>query len=85
MINYRPRRASILWSLKDTRKYETVEEMKQSIAEEFTRFIRYFENTNVRIFAEDIELRSAGRHEFFGLKNCSDIFLYGKYIGYCGE
>lgn len=84
-INYKPQRASMLWELKDIKVFDSIEKMKQHIAEEETKFDRFI-GKNANHKPADVELREKSKFDsIMGWKNCCDVVVNGKTVGYCGE
>ena len=71
--------------MKDSLSFASVEEMKAHIADERNRYNRFM-GKNETYNADDIELvRHIDFDERTGWRNCCEIVLNGKKIGYCGE
>ena len=85
-INFRPKRDSLLWELKGIQSFDSLEHMKAYVADEQTQFAMAIRNQNRRYSPEDVELHGLREFEHCtGWKNCYDIVLEGKTVGYCGE
>ena len=72
MVRYTPKMGSPLWERKSQVSFETVEEMKNFIAERATAF-RRFAGADVCYDSSDVVL------------NGSRIMMDGMMVGYCGE
>jgi len=84
-INYRPVRMSISWELKDSRVFDSIEEMKAYIVNEKNKFYHYIGSKKVCRLV-DVKLEKPCDYDrFTGWKNCFDIVLNGETVGHCGE
>ena len=72
MVRYTPNLGSTSWNMKSESFFETVEEMKQFIAERVTVY-RRFAGKNVDYSPSDVVLQNG------------KILLDGLMVGYCGE
>lgn len=85
IINYRPIRINLSWELKEMVAFDSISEMKAQIADERNRYNRFI-GKNLRYKPEDVEL--INHFEFdkrTGWKNCCEVVIDGKKVGYCGE
>ena len=83
MIKYMPNLDSMLWSRKSQEYFDTIEDLKDSITNQRTKFCRIVGKD--RSFApEDVELYS-DRDYFYGWTNYHSVVIDGITIGYCGE
>lgn len=84
-INYRPIRFCISWEMKDMMTFGSVADMKKHIADERNRINRFIGKDDT-CGADDIQLINRVDHDrTTGWKNCFDVVVDGKTIGYCGE
>lgn len=78
IIHYRPKMDSQLWELKSILPFYSIEEMLIHIANE--------NSIHGKIKPNDIMFRRKnGSMDVAGWKNCFDVVLNGKTVGYCGE
>lgn len=84
-IKFRPKMSSTLWEMKSIQSFDSLDHMKAYIADEQTRFSAAL-NGAQQYSQDDVELRGLREVEqCTGWKNCYDIVLAGKTVGYCGE
>ena len=83
-INYRPVRISLSWEMKDMLVFDSIDEMKSHIVEEQNKFNR-FVGKGETFGADDVEIKSVGHDKRIGWKNCCEIVMNGRTVGYCGE
>lgn len=85
-INYRPKRHSLSWEMKDSQRFDNMDDMLAFVINERNIFARYVGSRVCDYKKSDIELRERCKFEqLTGWKNCYDIILNGNVIGYCGE
>ena len=83
-IQFRPKKTLSLWEFKSTLAFDSVTDMKHHIAEEQNKFYNYIGKKNKIFNTNDVVLVEQ-KYKLFDLKNCYDIVLDGKTVGYCGE
>ena len=84
-ILYRPYRKTISSSFKSMQTFDSIDDLKQSVADEQTRISRFIGKDTVFTPA-DVEIRSLKEKDIYGgWKNYSSVFLAGRPVGYCGE
>ena len=84
-ILYRPLYRNISLSFKSMQTFETIDALKQAVAEEQTRISRFIGKDTVFTPA-DVEIRSLNKKDLFGgWKNYSSVVIAGRSVGYCGE
>ena len=84
-IFYRPHRQTISGSFKSMQTFDSIDELKRSVADEQTRISRFIGKETVFTPA-DVEIRSLNEKDIFGgWKNYSSVVLAGRSVGYCGE
>jgi len=84
-IHFRPKLGSTMWEMKSIQSFESLDILKAYIADEQTRFSAAL-NGAQQYSQDDVELHGLREVEqCTGWKNCYDIVLAGKTVGYCGE
>ena len=84
-IFYRPHRQTISGSFKSMQTFDSIDALKQSVADEQTRISRFIGKETVFTPA-DVEIRALNEKDIFGgWKNYSSVVLAGRSVGYCGE
>lgn len=84
-VKFRPVRSTLSWEFKDMRIFDSLMHLKDFVVEEQNKFNKFI-GKKAQYAAEDVEL--INRKDFDGLsgwKNCFDVSIGGKRIGYCGE
>ena len=84
VIYYRPYRKTFTASYKDMQIFSSIEEMKQAVADEYTRF-KHFVGKSIVYSPDDVEIIDDCTDYYAGWKNCRSVVLDGKAVGYCGE
>ena len=86
MIHYTDKLDSALWMRKCQEVFETIEEMKQFVADARTRFNYSVERPCKIYTTDDVSLEYIGdcRH-WLGIDKCSKVLVDGEVVGYCGE
>jgi len=84
-IYYRPVCGSLIWEMKSICTFDSIDSMKAYVAEERTKHARYIGDPD-RYYPCDVQLLDPRpKDNITGWKNCFDIVLDGKTVGYCGE
>ena len=84
-IYYRPVCGSLLWEMKSICTFDSIDSMKVYVAEEKNKHARYIGDSD-RYYPCDVQLLDPRpKDNITGWKNCFDIVLNGKTVGYCGE
>ena len=84
-VYFRPDHSSVLWSFKGTKKYPSMDALKQAIAEEQTRFSRFI-GRSAAYTPDDVQIVAKDHADYLGgWKNYSSVLVGGKTVGYCGE
>lgn len=84
-VYFRPLRFCLSWEMKDSVTFDSVESMKNFIADEQNRLC-HFIGKDVQYDPADVELqRKEDYDRRTGWRNCFDVVLDGKTVGYCGE
>ena len=85
-IKYRPDRATVSLSFKDTRTFPSLHALKEAIAEEQTRYFQFVGRPHISYTPEDVEIRNLNSEDHFGhWNNYSAVVCGGRSVGYCGE
>lgn len=84
-VKYRPVRVNISWEFKDMRIFNSLMHLKDFVAEEQNKFYEFIGRKN-HVEAKDVELLNPVDFDrISGWKNCFDVVVGGRRIGYCGE
>lgn len=84
-IFYRPHRQTVSGSFKSMQTFDSIDALKQAVAEEQTRISRFIGKETV-FTPSDVEIRSLKEKDIFGgWKNYSSVVLAGRSVGFCGE
>ena len=84
-VKFRPDRATLSMSFKDMQTFDSLLELKESVAEHHTRVSRFI-GRPVSYSPDDVEIRSLNEKDIFGhWNNYSAVFVGGKQVGYCGH
>ena len=84
-IQFCPKLDNTLWEMKSIQSFESLDHMIAHIADEQTRYARAIRGSG-QYTPDDVELRNPRETDLrTGWKNCYDIVLAGKTVGYCGE
>ena len=82
-IQYRPKHQSFLWEMKSICTFDSIDHMKKYIVDEGNKLNRFIGKTNIYEI-EDVKV--SDRSYFDPMwKNCHEVALGGKIVGYCGE
>lgn len=85
-IKYRPRLANLSWEMKEVCVFDSIDNMKLYVVEEGNKFNRFIRSNKSNYQINDVELlEKAGFDNITGWKNCYDVVLDGRTVGYCGE
>ena len=83
-IYFRPHHASVSWSFKDMQEFSSLQELKEVIAEQRTRYSRFI-GRNVSYTPDDVHISALEKDHFGNWKNYSLVAIDNQTIGYCGE
>ena len=85
MIRYLPNLDSLLWSLKSQDIFDSLDDLKRTVAAQRTAFYRGI--GKVRPYRpDDVILQHLhDRDPFMGWRNYCSVILDGTVIGFCGE
>ena len=83
-IRFRPHYASVSWSFKDMQEFSSLQELKEVIAEQRTRYSRFI-GRNVSYTPDDVQISALEKDHFGNWKNYSSVAIDNQTIGYCGE
>ena len=85
VVLYRPVHKTLSVSFKMMQTFDSIDELRQSIADDQTRYNR-FVGKNVSVSPSDVEIRSLPEKDIFGgWKNYSSVVVAGRPVGFCGE
>ena len=85
-IKYRPDRATVSLSFKDTQTFPSLHALKEAIAEEQTRYFKFVGRPHISYTPDDVEIRNLNREDHLGhWNNYSAVVCGGRSVGYCGE
>lgn len=80
MIRYAAKLESDLWMRKCTVPFDTIDDMKQFVADEKTRF------WHQPFSEEDVKLEQDCEYDYsLCLHHCSRVLVDGRLVGYCGD
>ena len=86
MIKYRPKLDSELWERKCERTFNSIEELKEYIADYWTKKHSFIGMPEIRFTQDDVKLTDRkDRSLHTGWRNFCHIRLDGKIVGCCGE
>lgn len=83
-IRFRPHYETVSWSFKDMQEFSSLQELKEVIAEQRTRYSRFI-GRNVSYSPDDVRISALDEDIYAGWKNYSSVVVDGQTIGYCGE
>ena len=83
-IKFRPKHAMLSWSFKDMQEFSSLQELKEAIAEQRTRYSRFI-GRNVSYTPDDVQISALEKDLFGNWKNYSSVAIDNQTIGYCGE
>jgi hypothetical protein len=85
MIRYSAKLDSELWMRKCQEIFDTIDDMKEFVADERTRLC-HFIGDHGSFTKDDVRLeRDCDYNYGLCLRNCSKVVVDGSVIGYCGE
>lgn len=85
VVRYRPVHKMLSVSFKMMQTFDSMDQLRQSIADDQTRYNR-FVGKNVSVSPSDVEIRSLPEKDIFGgWKNYSSVVVAGRPVGFCGE
>lgn len=85
MIRYLPKLESLLWELKCQTTFDTLEEMKETLASQMTRYKHYVGKDTVYTPGQVMLLALRDRDPLTGWKHYCRIMLDDIVLGHCGE
>ena len=86
MIRYSAKLESELWMRKCQEIFDTIDEMKQFVAEERTRFCHFIGDPDASFGQDDVKLEHKCDFDYgLCLYNCSRVIVGGRVVGYCGD
>lgn len=86
MIRYIPNVDSILWARKSAEYFDTIEELKEFIADQRTKFYSFIGQPDRSYKPDQVELIEQTKQDIIMFwKNCYSVVLDGRIIGFCGE
>ena len=84
-VYYRPIRDNFHWEMKEITSFRNLEALKEHIVSEQNLFNK-FVGRPVQYSASDVELINQNDTDCLtGWRNCYDVVLDGRTVGYCGE
>lgn len=84
-VHYRPVRDNFLWEMKGITTFCNIEALKKHIVAEQNAFKKFI-GKKIRYCVTDVELINQSDTDCLtGWKNCYDVVLDGRTVGYCGE
>ena len=85
-VKFRPQRANLSWEMKEVCIFDSIENMKMYVIEEWNKFNRFIGKDDMSYHLADVKLLGkAYLDNIIGWKNCCDVILDGRTVGYCGE
>lgn len=86
VVYYRPSGIQVTAAFKEMQTFNSLEDLKQAVADEQTRLSSFIGHPDVVYSPSDIEIRSLDSEDVFGgWKNYSSVVVAGRPVGYCGE
>lgn len=84
-IQYRPKHQILLWEMKSIRVFDSVDHMKKHVVDEENKFNKFIGKGSKYQPADVVVSDRSYFDHVSGWKNCREVVLNGKTVGYCGE
>lgn len=86
VINFRPCRSTVSSSFKAMQTFDSMDALKQFVADTHTRLQRFIGKADALFHPSDVEIRSLDEKDIYGgWKNYSSVVVAGRPVGFCGE
>lgn len=86
MIRYIPNVDSLLWARKSAEYFDTIEELKEFIADQRTKFYSFIGQPDRSYKPDQVELIEQTKQDIIMFwKNYCSVVLDGRIVGFCGE
>ena len=80
-----PNLDSPFWSRKSVQYFDSIDDLKEFISDQRTRFCHFIGQTDRFFYSHDVQLTDADPDPFMRWKNYRSVTIDGITVGYCGE
>lgn len=80
-----PNLDSPFWSRKSVENFDSIDDLKEFISDQRTRFCHFIGQTDRFFYAHDVHLSDVIPDPFMHWKNYRKVIIDGITVGYCGE
>ena len=84
-VQYRPKHESILWAMKNIRVFDSVDHLKKYVVDEGNKFNRFIGKDSKYQPSDVVVSDRLYFDHVSGWKNCREVVLGGRTVGFCGE
>ena len=86
VVRFRPVRSTVSSSFKAMQTFDSMDALKQFVAETHTKLQRFVGKADALFHPSDVEIRSLPEKDIFGgWKNYASVVVAGRPVGFCGE
>ena len=85
MIRYIPNLDSPFWSRKSIENFDSIDDLKEFISDQRTRFCHFIGQTDRFFHPHDVQLTDAAPDPSMRWSNYRCVMIDGVVVGYCGE
>ena len=85
MIRYIPNLDSPFWSRKSIENFDSIDDLKEFISDQRTRFCHFIGRTDRCFHPHDVQLAKVPPDPFMRWNNYHGVIIDGITVGFCGE